>query len=180
MVNETLARRYATAIFNLAQERGAVDRVSDDLTAIATVIPPNSKAHAFFVAPVIDRPDKERLLRGVFENALDEISLHSLLLLVRKRRESLLHAIVVEYAKLRLAARDAEPLRVTSARQLSSDELAALVQRLEALYKKKFEVTQVVDPELIGGMRILMGDRRIDGTVSGRLEALARELFATN
>jgi F-type H+-transporting ATPase subunit delta len=180
MVNETLARRYATAVFNLAQERGKIDRVGDDLNAIAAVLPDNSKAHAFFVAPVIDRPDKERLLRGVLESAIDEISLHTLLLLVRKRRESLLHAIVTEYAKLRLAARDAEPLRVTSARELSHDELGALVQRLESLYDKKFEVTQIVDPELIGGMRILMGDRRIDGTVSGRLEALARELFATN
>ena len=47
---------------------------------------------------------------------------------------------------------------------------------LERSYGKKFEVTEVVDPSVIGGLRIMMGDRRIDATISGRLDALTREL----
>lgn len=180
MVNEKLARRYACAVFSIAQERNTIDSVGDGLATIDAAIQQHGLAHDFFVAPIIDRREKERVLRDVFGGKIDEIALHTLLLLVRKRREALLHGVVIEYRKLRLAASGAEPLRLTSAQPLSHDELDALVQRLERLYSKKFDVTQVVDPSLIGGVRILMGDRRIDGTVSGRLEALARELFATN
>jgi F-type H+-transporting ATPase subunit delta len=179
MASEKLARRYATAIFMLAEERDAVARVGDDLAQAQAAIG-EGLAFEFFVAPVIGRPDKERVLEQTFEGKLDEIALHALLLLVRKRREALLGTIVSEYRKLQLAALGEERLTVTSARPLEGTELQAMVERLERHYQKKFQVQQVVDPDLIGGVRILMGDRRIDGTVSGTLENLARTLFATN
>ena len=97
-------------------------------------------------------------------------------MLVRKRREVLLKTIVAEYLALERAARGAETLRLESARRLDRDELSRLVAKLESLYGKKFEVTEVVDPQLIGGLRIMMGDRRIDDSISGRLSALARDL----
>ena len=62
---------------------------------------------------------------------------------------------------------------------LSKTELDALVARLAAAYHTKFDVTQSVDPELIGGVRITMGDKRADGTIAGRLDDLAR-LLSTN
>jgi F-type H+-transporting ATPase subunit delta len=55
-----------------------------------------------------------------------------------------------------------------------------MVSRLERLYGKSFDATLTVDPSLIGGVRITMGDRRIDGSIDGRLEDLARTLFAKN
>jgi F-type H+-transporting ATPase subunit delta len=178
VVNETLARRYAIAILAIAQERNVTDRVGDDLAAIASTIGGRGEIHDFFVAPVIDRDQKERVLSDAFDRKAHEIALNALLLLVRKRREALLGAVVAEYRKLQQAARGVETLTVTSARPLEGEELRALVERVQRLYDKKFEVTQVVDPSVIGGVRILMGDRRIDDTISGRLDALARELFA--
>jgi F-type H+-transporting ATPase subunit delta len=180
MVNQTLARRYAIAVASLAQERNAADRVGDDLATIASAIGERGEIHDFFVAPVIDRAEKERVLREAFEGRVEEIALNTLLLLVRKRRETLLGAILAEYRSLQLSARGAEKLRLTSARQLDDGEVKALVAQLERRYGKKFEVTRVVDPAVIGGVRILMGDRRIDATIAGRLDALARELSASN
>lgn len=180
MVNETLARRYAAAIFSLAQAGNAVDRVGADLDSISSSIQRDELAREFFVAPVVQRDAKERVINASFGGRVDEVALHSVLLLVRKRREALLPTIVSEYRKMQLEARGEEPLTVTTARQLDFNELRAMIERLERLYGKKFEVKQVVDRNLIGGVRILMGDRRIDGTISGRLESLARTLFATN
>ena len=180
MVNETLARRYAAAIFSLAQAANAIDRIGGDLESISSAIEGDELAKEFFVAPVVPREAKERAIDASFGGRVHEVALHSVLLLVRKRREALLPTIVSEYRKMQLRARGEEPLTVTTARELDFNELRAMVQRLERLYGKKFEVKQVVDPKLIGGVRILMGDRRVDGTVSGRLENLARTLFATN
>jgi F-type H+-transporting ATPase subunit delta len=176
MVSQTLARRYAIAVATLAREQESVDRVSADLQVLAGVIGAPGLVKDFFESPVVDRPSKERLLAETFDGKVHPIALHTLLLLVRKRREVLLNAIVAEYLALERAARGAETLRLESARALDRDELSRLVGKLESLYDKKFEVTEIVDPELIGGLRLMMGDRRIDDSISGRFTALARDL----
>jgi F-type H+-transporting ATPase subunit delta len=179
MVNQTLARRYAIAVSALAHDQNVVDRVTADLQAVSVAIGAPGLIHDFFVSPVIDRPAKERALSTALDGKLHPIALHTLLLLIRKRREPLLGAMVAEYLALERAARGAETLTIQSARSLDRDEYARLVEKLEAFYEKKFEVTEVVDPSLIGGLRIMLGDRRIDATISGRLNALARELVQT-
>jgi F-type H+-transporting ATPase subunit delta len=176
MVNRTLARRYAIAISTLAGESNAADTVGADLTLLTQAIVTNGRIHDFFVSPVISRPDKERVLDEVFHDKVHPIALHALLLLVRKRRESLLAAIVDEYAALQRAAARKQRLTLTSAQPLDRKEYANLIQRLERFYDTKFEATEVIDPNLIGGVRIMMGDRRIDASIAGRLDALAREL----
>ncbi len=178
MASEKLARRYALAVFSLASDGGNADAVGDDLATIATAIDGNPAARDFFVAPVVDREAKERVLVATFESRVSEVALHTVLLLVRKHRERLLRQLVTEYRKLQRTARGEEGLTVTSARAMPDAELNALVARLERIFGKKFDVTRVVDPRTIGGVRVLMGDRRIDGTVAGRLESLARSLFA--
>lgn len=178
MASEKLARRYALAVFALARERGNLDATGTDLAAIAAALGGDSLAHAFFVAPVVGREVKERVLSATFGGRVGELALHTVLLLVRKRRENVLGALVTEYRKLQRTSRGEESLTVTSARPLPDAELRTLVERLERIYEKKFDVAQVIDPRAIGGVRLLMGDRRIDGTVAGRLESLSRSLFA--
>lgn len=180
MANETLARRYATAVFSLASDNGSTERVGKDLAVIANAIGEDAATKEFFVTPIIDRAEKEKALFATFNGKVDDVALHTLLLLVRKRREALLNDLLAEYRKLELQARGAEPLTITTARELPESELRSMVERLEQLYKKKFEVTVRRDPSLIGGVRIAMGDRLIDGTVAGRLEELSRTLFAHN
>ncbi|HTX60387.1 MAG TPA: ATP synthase F1 subunit delta [Verrucomicrobiae bacterium] len=178
MLSEKLARRYATAVFSAAGDAGAVDDVGAGLATISSAIAADVRSREFFLSPVIDRGDKERLLLAAFAGKVHDVALHTLLLLVRKRREPLLDVLLAEYRKLSSAARGAEPLTVTSARELSAEQERELVARLERIYGKSFTVTQVVDPRAIGGIRIAMGDRVIDGTISGQLDALSRTLFA--
>jgi len=180
MANEKVARRYADAVFQLASEAGAVEPVKRDLHTLDSAIFEDASTREFFLSPVIDRKEKERVLAQAFEGNAHDIALHVLLLLVRKRRENLLREIVRQYDALELRGRGAEPLQITSSSQLPPAELHALVERLEKIYGKKFEVSQRIDPSLIGGLRIMMGDRRIDGSVEGRLEELSRSLFANN
>jgi F-type H+-transporting ATPase subunit delta len=147
---------------------------------LSDAIEDNESALNFFLSPVIERGQKEATLVAAFEGKAHPIALHAMLLLVRKRREGLLRQIVREYGALELAARGLEPLTITSAKPLEEAELRQLVSQLEKIYDRKFEVTQRVQPDLIGGVRILMGDRRVDGSVEGRFAELARTLMARN
>jgi F-type H+-transporting ATPase subunit delta len=180
MPNETLARRYATAIFNLAKQSDAIEAVGRDLETAATAIYATDDVRRFYLSPVFGRTKKEDVLLSVFEGKVGEIALHSLLLLVRKRRESLLQTIVVEYRKLVLSEEGKERLEIVSARELAPNELNSIVVRLSRSYGKSFDVSHRTDPSLLGGVRISMGDRSIDGSLAGRIDELARELFARN
>ncbi len=180
MQNETVARRYATAVFSLAQKSDAVDKVGGDLRSIATTIYGSGDVRRFFLSPVFEREKKAALLAQAFGSQVDDIALHTTLLLVRKRREALLPAIVVAYDKLALAAAGKEPLEIVSARELPANELADIVARLGRTYGKAFEVTARTDPSLLAGVRITMRDLRIDGSLAARLDDIARELFARN
>lgn len=180
MANPKLARRYAQAIFQLASEQGAAAPVGNELKTLSEAIEDNASALNFFLSPVVDRAEKERALLTAFDGKVHEVTLHSLLLLVRKRREALLGEIVREYEALELASRGMDSLTITSARPLEAAQLRDVVAQLEKIYGKKFEVTARVQPDLIGGLRILMGDRRVDGTIEGRFQELARTLFARN
>ncbi len=178
MPNQTLARRYATAVFQLAQEAGKTTAVQGDLHAFVDVLGADAGVRKFFRSPVVDRKEKETIVAQAFSK-LDPIALHTILLLIRKRRENMAEEIVEQYDVLERDARGARPLRVTSARPLSTAELDAIVARLAAAYRTTFDVTQSVDPSLIGGVRITMGDKRADGTIAGRLDEIAR-LLSTN
>lgn len=178
MPNEALARRYATAIFQLATEAGAVEDIGRDLHTFIATLAADKDVDRFFRSPAVDRTEKAAVIAAAFDR-LHDIALHAVLLLIRKRREAIAPEIVAQYDVLERQARGAQPLNVTTARPLSKAELDALVAKLTRAFKTTFDVTENVDPELIGGVRITMGDKRIDGTIAGRLDDLAR-MLSTN
>ena len=176
MQSQKVARRYAVAIFELARERALIAETGRALQSARDALLKSDDVRRFFMSPVIDRKVKEQIVAGALEGRVGELALHSVLLLVRKRREALLAPIVEQYENLALENAGRERLYLTSARKLSEAELEEVVSRLARVYGKTFDVQQKVDPNLVGGLRITLGDLRIDGSIAGRLNELVKEL----
>ena len=183
MQNETVARRYALAVFGLAKsapddgsgDGTRVERVGRALHAAYDAIFGDDDVRRFFQSPVINRGEKERILAQAFA-PLDELARHTVLLLVRKRRELLLAPLVAQYDLLALAEAGRERLKITSAKPLDRAELDSVVGPLAKLYGKTFEIEQRVGPTLLAGLRIDIGGRQVDASIAGRLDDLARDL----
>jgi len=174
---ESVAKRYTEAVFELARERGEQERVGNDLAAVAQILAADPEAAAFFASPVIQRAEKSAAIVKAFDGRIHEITLNLLLLLVRKRRESLIPAIAEQYAEALRAEHGVTPLTVVTARALPQPALERLKARLDTIFGKDFQVSQHVDPALIGGLQLQFGDRRYDGSIDGRLTALASQLL---
>src|SRR5476649_2939693 len=134
MAHQTLARRYAIAIFGLAKDQSAIQQVGHDLHTVVDTLAIDETIRKFYRSPVVDRKEKATIIGTAFDK-LNAIALHSILLLVRKRRENMLEEIVTQYDVLEQQSRGAAPLRIETARELSKPELDALVARLSECYK---------------------------------------------
>ena len=133
----------------------------------------------YFSNPELQRSDKKALIKKLFEGELSEDVYHFLLLLVDKRRMSLFPAIVSQYEELSNEARHIVVADVTTARTLSKEQKDKLEDKLEVVTGKTVKVRLHEDPKIIGGVIVRIGDKRIDGSVTGKLSALAGELMAT-
>ncbi len=176
MADETLARRYAQAVFDLAKEGGKIADTGRDLRTIWDAMKEDDGVVRFFFAPIVDRGEKQKVLLDAFNGKIETLALHTLLLLVRKRRERILPELLRQYADLERASRGEDSLIIASAHKLPRKELDDLVAALSKKYGKKFDVEERVDPSLLGGVRVRMGDVSIDDTVAGKLNELMRTL----
>ena len=175
MLNLQLARKYSRAIFELAQDEGKLVPYGEELAGVYKDLESVPGIWGYFSNPELQRSDKKALIKKLFEGELSEDVYHFLLLLVDKRRMSLFPAIVSQYEELSNEARHIVVADVTTARPLSKTQK----DKLEVVTGKTVKVRLHEDPKIIGGVIVRIGDKRIDGSVTGKLSALAGELMAT-
>jgi F-type H+-transporting ATPase subunit delta len=173
----TIARPYAEAVFRLAKEQNAFPAWSQTLRFLAAVTADRQ------VAAALDDPkhtsgDKEALLLSICGDKLDPLGKNFLRTLVEADRVAVLPQIATLFDGLKDAAEGVARARIDTAFPLSPAELAALTAALEKRFGRRIESTVHVDPALIGGAKITVGDTVIDGSVQAKLEAMANQLHA--
>ena len=171
----TIARPYAEAAFRSALEQRNLPGWSDTLALLGTVVADQTVA-AHIDDPNIDDRALESQLLGIFGDRLDGQGRNFLQVLVQNRRLLLLPQIRTQYEELRREHEGVLEARIVSAMPINDDQVRPLVAALEAKYKRRVTASVEVDPELIGGARIYVGDKVIDATVRGRLDAMAAAL----
>jgi len=171
----TIARPYAEAVFRLARDKGNLSAWSDMLALIEAVVV-ESRVEACVSNPNVSARQLEDLILGVAGDRLDGAGRNLVQVLVQNDRIGLVPEIRVLYEALRREHEGVIEVRIYSALPLSDEQTARLVARLEASHKRKVRAAVEVDKNLIGGVRIVVGDKVLDATVRGKLDAMAAAL----
>jgi len=177
MTNTRVARRYAEAMLELAEERKQVDRVAEDFSLLRRTISASRDFASFLRSPIISKEKKRSVLDTLFASRLGALTMDFLRLLTDKNREDVLGQITEEFVRLRDEGLGIVNVDVRAATELTKEQHQALERQFEGMTRKKVRVTLSVDKQLQGGLVAKVGDTVFDGSVRRQLELL-RERFA--
>lgn len=171
----TVARPYAEAVFKLAREKGDLPAWSNTLAILEAVVSTPQIA-ARVGDPNISAQQLETLILAVAGEAVDGAGRNLIQVLIANDRLTLLPQIRSLYEELRRSQEGVLEAAIVSAFPMDEHQRAQLVSRLEAKHGQRISARLEVDPQLIGGVRIIIGDKVLDATVRGRLDAMAAAL----
>ena len=173
----TIARPYAVAAYKLGKEQKSMAKWSEMLGFAATVSI-DSQMQAYISDPKVVANDLQNTFLKVCGDKLHEQGQNLIKVLVEYNRLSILPAIARAFEELKALDEGTLDAQIIAAAKPSAAEIKDLVTRLEAKFGKKIEANVTVDAELIGGIKIIVGDTVIDASVKGQLQNLAYTLSA--
>ena len=176
MSRSQVAKRYAEALFQLAQEKKALAEVSSDLKELVKVIKANPELLSLLSNPKFSIERKKQIVSEIFSNA-NKIVVNTLELLIDKKRVNELTNLAEEFSVLAAAAEGAADAKVFSTRALTDAELNEISSAFAVrVGKQKLNITNEIDPSLLGGVRVQIGNYIFDNTVASKLAGLKRTL----
>ncbi|CAH0118083.1 MULTISPECIES: F0F1 ATP synthase subunit delta [unclassified Paenibacillus] len=171
-----VAKRYAKALFQVAQEKNSISQTEQELKLIVDVVNESVDLQKFLKAPNIDLSAKLDVLNNALSGKLSETVLNTVNLLIQRGRHDLLNAMLEAYVKISGEALGQADASVVSAYPLSQPESELIAQQFGKLVGKKIRVQNVVDKSIIGGIQVRIGDRLYDGSISGKLAHMEKSL----
>ncbi len=171
----TIARPYAEAVYKLACENNALAQWSDALANLDAVVG-DARVQAIISDPNVSAHQLDGFVLSVIGDKLDDVARNFILVLVQNGRLELTPYIRGVYESLKREHEGTLEANVISALPISDEQVKTLVAALEAKFKRKITAKVEIDPQLIGGVKIVVGDKVIDATVRGRLDAMAAAL----
>ena len=167
-----VAKRYAHALFELAQDTGSVDQVSADLASLRRAMETSADLRR-----LVSAEDQAKALKAILDKmGANALTAKFVLLLAQKRRLPVLTQIIQAYEHLMAASRGETEAEVTAARSLSDAEIAELKSVLKARLGKEPRLNSKVDPTLLGGLVVKVGSRMIDSSLRTKLDGLRQAM----
>ena len=175
MASTRAAIRYAKAILDLANSKGVAEAVNNDMKSIASTIQSNLELSTFIQNPTTKVEVKESALLEVFAN-VNGATKGLFHLLFENKRFEILEAIAVEYSRVFDESNGIEVAKVTTAIPMDAALEAKVIAKVSTLSDKKITIENIVDPSIIGGFILRIGDQQYNASVANRLQVLKREL----
>ncbi|NND70599.1 MAG: F0F1 ATP synthase subunit delta [Rhodothermales bacterium] len=167
-----VAKRYASALFDLASQEGRLGQTDEDMEMIAATMSGSPELVRVFESPIVSRARKEAITRELFSSRIGPATSDFLSMLISKRRENIFPAIIEAYRGLRDEQQGIVEASARSATTLSAEEEDKLRSSLEQVTGKQVRLKMEIDESLIGGVTVKVGDTVYDGSVKHKLEDL--------
>mgnify|MGYP001259481130 CR=1 FL=1 len=176
-IQASLAGRYASALFDLASEKGCVSAVETDLDNLGAALAESAELSALIRNPEISRGDLGKAMAALGDLLeLSDLSRNFLGVLAQNRRLAELPAVIRAFAAIAAAQRGEVTAEVASAHPLSDEQVSLLQEKLKIREGRNVKIKTSVDPGLLGGLVVTIGSRRIDGSIRTRLNSLAQAM----
>lgn len=170
-----VASRYAKSLIDLAQEQNSLEKIKSDIEGFVKVVRENSQLNAVLRNPIISPDKKFAILKQIFGADIDPMILSYFKIVVDKGRSEVLYATGKEFLNEYNRRKEIYKATITSAVPLSAENVKQIEQVVKEATKGEVVLQQKVDPELIGGFILKVGDKQFDTSISGTLSKLKKE-----
>ncbi|WP_342513231.1 F0F1 ATP synthase subunit delta [Sporosarcina sp. FSL K6-1522] len=179
MSQSVAAKRYALALFNLAQEQGQTAIIQEELHELKNVFQTNKELEQLLGSPKLSVAKKKALLTDLFKGANVHI-LNTLSFLLDRKRINEIIAIVDEFNGFANDAAGVAEAKVYSTRALTAEESESISKAFaQKVGKQSLKIENIIEPSLLGGIRLQIGNSIYDSSVSAKLERLKRDLIGS-
>ena len=172
---EKLAQVYARSLFQVAREQGKLDLLREQLGQFADAVKDNRDLELFFFSPYFSTNEKQAALERMLDGA-DEQLLNFLKLLIENHRMPVIFRIRREYDRLWEQEERLLPVVLTSAVELDEQTIKSLSERIGERTGRTVTLTKRVDPDILGGIVVQVGNSILDASIRNRLEQLRTQV----
>ncbi len=178
MIESRVAIKYATALFRAAKRTDEVQSISDDLKTLSDLLRKSPRLKSFLESPQVLEKDKTDLLASGFKSSISGTLFSFLLLVMEKHRIQHLLLMAEEFEQLVKRDQGILEAQLITARELDETLQNQIRQELERSTGKKVEIVTRVEPRLIGGVVVKLGDKVIDRSIRHQLNQLKEQMSA--
>lgn len=180
MSEAVVAKRYADALFQLGNEKATIESLMEELRIIKEVLHSNKQFYTFLKHPRVTNGKKEKFLDDVFRDFSNDV-VNIMKLLVERHRVEFMPSIIDYFIGLVNEAKGIAEAKVYSVRELSGAEKEKFETTFaKRLNKQAIKLESIVDPSVIGGIKLRVGNTIYDGTISGKLKRIEQNIVTVN
>jgi F-type H+-transporting ATPase subunit delta len=172
---EEIAEVYARALFEVAKENDVLDRVHDELGEFADALAEERNLQVFLFSPYFSSEEKKQGVSRIVSDA-DERTLNFLELLAERHRMPALFRMRRSFDAMWADEHRLLPVTVTSAVELDEELVNSIGERIEEQTGRRVELSSNIDPDVLGGLQVRVGNMVLDATVRNRLEQLRKQV----
>jgi F-type H+-transporting ATPase subunit delta len=169
------ALRYAKAILNFAVEQHKEDQVSDDMLLIVNTLKGSNDLQLMLSNPILKTDIKKDTLKKIFSSSVSPLTINSINLLVDNNRLSILKEVAEKYTIIYDDLKGKEIAKITTAIPLNSNLKEQFLNKVKEITGKLATIENIINPNIIGGFILRIGDIQYDASIANKLQRLKRQ-----